>query len=48
MKIWNICRAVERVRGRASAAWVFSGRRIPLFAPYEDLASSATIKEFVG
>ena len=47
MTNWNNCPAVERVPGRASGAWIFSGTRIPLFALYENLASGATIDEFV-
>ena len=47
MTNWNTCPAVERVPGRVSGAWVFSGTRIPLFALYENLASGATIGEFV-
>ena len=47
MTNWNTCSAVERVPGRVSGAWVFSGTRIPLFALYENLASGATIDEFV-
>ena len=47
MTDWNTCPAVERVPGRVSGAWVFSGTRIPLFALYENLASGATIDEFV-
>ena len=47
MTIWNTCPAVEQVPGRVSGAWVFSGTRIPLFALYENLASGATIDEFV-
>ena len=47
MTNWNTCPAVERVPGRVSGAWVFSGTRVPLFALYENLASGATIDEFV-
>ncbi len=47
MTDWNTCPAVERVPGRVSGAWVFSGTRIPLFALYENLASGATIDEFI-
>ena len=47
MTDWNTCPAVERIPGRVSGAWVFSGTRIPLFALYENLASGATIDEFV-
>lgn len=47
MTNWNTCPAVEQVPGRVSGAWVFSGTRVPLFALYENLASGATIEEFV-
>ena len=47
MTNWNECEAVERVPGRVSGAWVFSGTRIPLFALYENLATGATVDEFV-
>ena len=47
MTIWDTCPAVERVPGRVSGAWVFSGTRIPLYALYENLAGGATVKEFV-
>ena len=47
MTNWNECPAVERTPGRVSGAWVFSGTRIPLFALYENLASGATVEEFV-
>ena len=47
MTDWNACPAVERTPGKFSGAWVFSGTRIPLFAPYESLAAGATVDEFV-
>ena len=47
MTNWNECPAVEQTPGKVSGAWVFSGTRIPLFALYENLASGATVKEFV-
>ena len=47
MTDWNKCLAVERTPGRVSGAWVFRGTRIPLFALYENLASGATVEEFV-
>ena len=47
MTNWNECPAVERTPGKVSGAWVFSGTRIPLFALYENLASGATVKQFV-
>ena len=47
MTNWNECPAVERTPGKVSGAWVFSGTRIPLYALYENLASGATVKQFV-
>ena len=47
MTNWNNCPAVEQVPGKVSGAWVFSGTRIPLFALYENLASGATVEDFV-
>lgn len=44
---WEQCAAVEQNPGKVSGAWVFSGTRVPLSALYENLASGATIKEFV-
>ena len=47
MTNWDTCSAVERTPGKVSGAWVFAGTRIPVSALYENLASGATIKEFV-
>ncbi|MDE0031529.1 MAG: DUF433 domain-containing protein [Deltaproteobacteria bacterium] len=47
MTDWDTCPAVERKPGKVSGAWVFAGTRIPLSALYENLASGATIDEFV-
>ena len=47
MTDWNTCPAVERKPGKVSGAWVFAGTRIPLSALYENLASGATVDEFV-
>ena len=47
MTNWKTCPAIERVPGRVSGAWVFSGTRIPLFALYENLAAGATIHDFL-
>lgn len=47
MTDWNNCPAAERKPGKVSGAWVFSGTRIPLSALYENLASGATVNEFV-
>ena len=47
MTSWDTCPAVEQTPGKVSGAWVFAGTRIPLYALYENLASGATINEFV-
>lgn len=47
MTNWDTCPAVERTPGKVSGAWVFAGTRIPLSALYENLASGATVDEFV-
>lgn len=47
MTDWSACPAVERKPGKVGGAWVFAGTRIPLSALYENLASGATVEEFV-
>ncbi len=47
MTNWKECPAVEQTPGKVSGAWVFSGTRIPLYALYENLASGATVDDFV-
>ena len=47
MTNWDTCPAVEQTPGKISGAWAFAGTRIPLHALYENLASGATINEFV-
>ena len=47
MTDWTDCKAVERNPGRVSGAWVFTGTRIPLHALYENLASGASIDDFI-
>ena len=45
---WSTCPAVERDPQRVSGAWLFRGTRIPVCALFENLASGATVDEFVG
>lgn len=45
---WGACPEVERVVGKVSGAWVFTGTRIPLSSLYENLAHGATVSEFVA
>ena len=44
---WESCSAVERVPGKISGAWAFTGTRVPVYALFENLAGGATIDEFV-
>ena len=44
---WETCPGVEREPGKISGAWAFSGTRVPVYALFENLASGATIDEFV-
>ena len=44
---WDTCPTVEQKPGKVSGAWVFTGTRIPLYALCENLASGATVDEFV-
>ena len=47
MMNWETCAAVERTPGKISGAWAFTGTRVPVYALFENLASGATIDEFV-
>ena len=47
MTDWNTCPAVERNPRRISGAWAFVGTRIPVHALFENLATGATVDEFV-
>ena len=44
---WEACPIVERSPRKVGGAWAFSGTRVPLYALFENLASGATIDEFV-
>lgn len=44
---WETCPAVERNPDKISGAWAFTGTRVPVHALFENLASGATIDEFV-
>ena len=47
MTDWSTCPAVECKPGKVSGAWVFAGTRVPLSVLYENLATGATVEEFV-
>ena len=47
MTDWESCPAVERVPGGVSGASLFTGTRVPVSALFENLASGATVEEFL-
>ena len=44
---WENCPAVERKPGKIGGAWAFTGTRVPVYSLFENLASGATVDEFV-
>ncbi|MBA5867470.1 MAG: DUF433 domain-containing protein [Nitrospira sp. CR1.3] len=44
---WTQCRAVERVPGKVSGAWLFKGTRVPVRALFETLEDGASVNEFL-
>jgi uncharacterized protein (DUF433 family) len=44
---WRTCRAVERIPGKLSGAWVFRGTRVPVRALFENLRDGASIEDFL-
>ena len=47
MTDWETCPAVETVPGKVSGASIFTGTRVPVSALFENLASGATVEEFL-
>ena len=47
MSIWDTCEAVERIPGQVSGAWIFRGTRLPLSHLFENLASGASVEDFL-
>ncbi len=47
MTEWRDCAGVESVPGRVSGACVFTGTRVPVSALFENLASGASVEEFL-
>ena len=45
---WQQCSAVERVPGKVSGAWVFTGTRVPVRALFENLEGGARVDEFLA
>ena len=48
MTSWKTCPAVERDPDKASGAWVFRGKRVPVAALFEDLGDGATVEPVPG
>lgn len=44
---WSQCRAVERIPGKVSGAWVFKGTRVPVRALFENLEGGASLNDFL-
>jgi len=47
MKEWSDCPAVERIAGKVSGSWLFTGTRVPVTALFENLEDGATVDEFL-
>jgi uncharacterized protein (DUF433 family) len=44
---WHECPGVERVPGKVSGAWVFTGTRVPVKALFENLEAGARLDDFL-
>ena len=44
---WSQCPGVERIPGKVSGAWVFSGTRTPVAIVFENLEDGMTIAEVI-
>lgn len=44
---WHECPAVERMPGKVSGAWVFTGTRVPVQALFENLEDGARLDDFL-
>jgi uncharacterized protein (DUF433 family) len=45
---WSRCSALERTPGKVGGAWVFRGTRVPVKAPFENLASGTRVDDFLA
>ena len=45
---WSQCRAVERVPGKVSGAWVLKGTRMPVATVFENLEAGASLDDVVA
>ena len=44
---WSQCRAVERIAGKVSGAWLFTDTRVPVAALFANLEAGATVADFL-
>jgi uncharacterized protein (DUF433 family) len=44
---WSQCRAVERIPGKVSGAWLFKNSRTPVSVVFDNLESGMTIEEII-
>jgi uncharacterized protein (DUF433 family) len=44
---WSQCPGVERIPGKVSGAWVFTGTRTPVAIVFENLEDGMTIDEVI-
>jgi len=44
---WSECDAVERVPGKVSGVWLFTGTRVPVKALFENLEDGASVDDFL-
>ena len=44
---WSKCPGVERIPGKVSGAWVFTGTRTPVAIVFENLEDGITIDEVI-
>ena len=47
MKVGTECPHVERIAGKVSVSWLFTGTRVPVTALFENLEDGATVDEFL-
>ena len=47
MKGGTECPHVERIAGKVSGSWLFTGTRVPVTALFENLEDGATVDEFL-
>ncbi|MGH7182665.1 MAG: DUF433 domain-containing protein [Nitrospiraceae bacterium] len=45
---WSQCPTVERVPGKVSGAWVFTGTRVPVKALFQNLEDGARVDDFLA